>query len=145
MPGKLAEEQNLDVILMDIMMKRSDGAVVCKQLRDSGCVLPIIAMTGATGVRDVERFMKAGFDLVLPKPFDMKAMGRALSEARARRAGTATAATTATESTQPPPAPAPAPAPAGSAPSAPATPVAAAPAPAPAAAAETKAEAKATE
>ena len=88
MPGILREHTNLDVVLMDIMMKRSDGAVVCKQLRDNNCTLPIIAMTGATGVRDVERFMKAGFDLVLPKPFDMKAMGRALAEARTRRADT---------------------------------------------------------
>ena len=83
-PGALAEHPDFDVVLMDIMMKRTDGAVVCKQLRDGGCDLPIVAMTGATGVRDVERFMKAGFDLVLPKPFDMKKMGRALVEARQR-------------------------------------------------------------
>ena len=71
-----------DAILMDIVMQQTDGAEVCRDLRDAGYILPIIAMTGNTEPRDVQRYMAAGFDLVLPKPFDMKAMARALLEGR---------------------------------------------------------------
>ena len=77
-----------DVILMDILMVRSDGAQVCQELRDVGVNLAIVAMTGHTSVRDVQRFMNAGFDVVLPKPFDINGMRRALTEAVARRART---------------------------------------------------------
>jgi osomolarity two-component system sensor histidine kinase TcsA len=78
--------QPFSVVLMDIVMQRTDGAAVCQELRDNGVLLPIVAMTGNTSQKDVQRFMAAGFDLVLPKPFDIKAMGRALVEGRVRRA-----------------------------------------------------------
>ena len=37
---------NLQAILLDIVMKRSDGVQVCRALRAAGCRVPIIAMTG---------------------------------------------------------------------------------------------------
>ena len=33
-------------ILLDIVMKKSDGVQVCRELRAAGCTIPIIAMTG---------------------------------------------------------------------------------------------------
>jgi CheY-like chemotaxis protein len=85
--GALREaERPFDAILMDIYMQRTDGAAVCQELRERGVFLPIIAMTGTTVLKDVQRFVEAGFDLVLPKPFDINQMGKALLEGRARRA-----------------------------------------------------------
>ena len=46
--GLLREDPAFDAILMDIVMQHSDGAEVCRQLRQDGCVLPLIAMTGNT-------------------------------------------------------------------------------------------------
>lgn len=48
-----------DAILMDIIMQQTDGAEVCRELREAGCTLPIIAMTGNTAVADVQRFLAA--------------------------------------------------------------------------------------
>lgn len=72
-----------DVVIMDIFMERTDGADVCADLRRSGLnSIPMIAMSGATTTEDVERYLRAGFNLVLAKPFGIKAMRRALLETR---------------------------------------------------------------
>lgn len=42
----MAADPNINCILMDILMVRTDGATVCRELREAGCQLPIIAMTG---------------------------------------------------------------------------------------------------
>jgi CheY-like chemotaxis protein len=98
-----------DAVLLDILMPRSDGALVCKHLRQDlkvcrlphgchhsfnlilGCVdqvhCPIIAMTAKTSSVDTQLYFKMGFDLVLPKPFTLDALGRALIEGRDRRFG----------------------------------------------------------
>jgi CheY-like chemotaxis protein len=96
-------------------MQRTDGTLVCAELRQHGCKLPIIAMTGTatahsrmlritqlqdvvsragtSTARDTQQFIGFGFDTVLPKPFDIQAMGRAITGACVRRnrinAGTA--------------------------------------------------------
>ncbi len=80
-----AAEKPYDMIIIDIVMQRTDGAVVCSQLRAAGVNMPIIAMTGNTGARDVKRFLAAGFDMMLAKPFDILGLGRAIVEAPARR------------------------------------------------------------
>jgi len=80
-----AAEKPYDMIIIDIVMQRTDGAVVCSQLRNAGVNMPIIAMTGNTGARDVKRFLAAGFDMMLAKPFDILGLGRAIVEAPARR------------------------------------------------------------
>lgn len=87
--GRLSNtDKPFDMIIIDIVMQRTDGAVVCAQLRNAGVDLPIIAMTGNTGARDVKRFLTAGFDMMLAKPFDITGLGRAILEAPARRART---------------------------------------------------------
>jgi CheY-like chemotaxis protein len=74
-----------DAILMDIVMHRSDGAFVCRDLRDRlGVKCPIIAMTGNTKSADLQRYYLMGFDVVLPKPFTRESLGRVLLEGRER-------------------------------------------------------------
>eukprot|EP01138_Halocafeteria_seosinensis_P011239 gb/GECG01011481.1/.p1 GENE.gb/GECG01011481.1/~~gb/GECG01011481.1/.p1 ORF type:complete len:931 (+),score=102.08 gb/GECG01011481.1/:1-2793(+) len=84
---KAAEQQSkpYSVIVIDIIMQRTDGAEVCRDLRASGVDIPIIAMTGNTAVRDVQRFLQVGFDMMLAKPFNIMGLARALEEAPKRR------------------------------------------------------------
>lgn len=75
-----------DCILLDIFMHRTDGAEVCKRLRDSvGARLPIVAMTSHTEPGDVDRFMKMGFDLILSKPFSEDSLRAAMIKGRQAR------------------------------------------------------------
>lgn len=77
-----------DGILLDIQMARSQGDDVCDHLRRRhGVRCPIIAMTANTGTTDVTRYYQRGFDVVLPKPFTLASLGRALTEGRERRGG----------------------------------------------------------
>jgi CheY-like chemotaxis protein/signal transduction histidine kinase len=74
-----------DALVLDISMQRSDGAIICQTLREKfGVKAPIIAMTGQTSARDLQRYYQLGFDCVLPKPFTRDALGRALVEGRNR-------------------------------------------------------------
>lgn len=74
-----------DAIVLDIVMHRSDGALICKELRQrSGLRAPIIAMTGNTRSSDLQRYYAMGFDVVLPKPFTRESLGRVLVEGRER-------------------------------------------------------------
>lgn len=59
-----------DVILMDIVMRRVHGDEACEVLRKQyGWSKPIIAATGNATAADRERYMSAGFNAVLSKPF----------------------------------------------------------------------------
>jgi CheY-like chemotaxis protein len=86
-----ARFQRIDVILLDIMMRRTNGVDVAVDLRrsfraaaaalpsrDAGtarpprfCLPPIVAMTGNTSLQNIDTYRRAGFCHVLPKPFDV--------------------------------------------------------------------------
>ena len=73
-------------VLMDIIMERSDGVSVCTAVRRAGFTrLPIIVMSGTATIDDLAKFQAAGFDVVLPKPFDARTLLRAVEEAKERR------------------------------------------------------------
>ena len=83
-----ATTRPFDAILLDIFMRRSDGAVICKRLRsEDKARCPIIAMTAATSREELERYAAMGFDCVLSKPFNCQRLARALKMARAMRGG----------------------------------------------------------
>ena len=67
-----------DVILLDIIMVRSDGAEVCERLRRvHGLRLPIIAVTG--NARDPQYLISKGFSAVIAKPYSAKTVARVIS------------------------------------------------------------------
>ncbi|EWH08909.1 sensor/response regulator hybrid [Catenovulum agarivorans DS-2] len=75
-------EQNYDLILMDLQMPVMDGYEATKAIREKekGKHVPIIAMTAAAMVKDVEEVMAAGMDGHISKPIDVKLFIQTLSK-----------------------------------------------------------------
>ena len=75
---------SFDVILMDIMMPELDGYEATKRIRSSdkpdAATVPIIAMTANAFAEDVEQAKKAGMNVHLAKPIDVKKMIAAISK-----------------------------------------------------------------
>ena len=74
---QMFSNQKFDIILMDIMMPVMDGFESTKNIRSLEFNnpklghIPIIAFTANTINNDREKFIKAGMDDVLEKPFDI--------------------------------------------------------------------------
>jgi CheY-like chemotaxis protein len=68
----LLEQQPYDVVLMDIQMPGMSGVEVTQRLRQlpERAATPVIALTANAFRADVERYMAAGFNDYLAKPFD---------------------------------------------------------------------------
>ncbi len=67
-----AIKERPDLIIMDIQLPKMNGPAVTKKLRELPEFrhTPIIAITAYAMKGDRERFIKAGFDLYLPKPIN---------------------------------------------------------------------------
>lgn len=90
--GKAIEQSSsieYDLMILDWMLPRTDGLVVCRTLRGRGSDTPILMLTARTEVSERILGLDAGADDYLPKPFDL---GELLARVRAlgrRGAGTA--------------------------------------------------------
>lgn len=65
----LAEVNNYDTILLDIMIPSTNGLEVCKTLRDKGISIPIIMLTARDRIEDKVDGLDSGADDYLTKPF----------------------------------------------------------------------------
>jgi CheY-like chemotaxis protein len=73
-----------DAVLVDIIMARVDGITVCRSIRSANIDVPVVAMTAVADRNNLLQFKRAGFNLVLAKPFGADAVRQALVEAAKR-------------------------------------------------------------
>ena len=69
---KLAQTQDPDLILLDIMLPEMDGFEVCKALRDGGSNVPIIMLTAREDETDKVFGLEIGADDYITKPFSIR-------------------------------------------------------------------------
>jgi len=67
----LAESSEYDLIVLDLMLPKIDGASVLKRLRASGRQTPVMVLTAATAKGSVVDLLNSGADDYLGKPFDL--------------------------------------------------------------------------
>ena len=65
----MATESSYDLILLDIMLPRRNGYVVCAELRTAGNWTPILMLTAKDGDLDEAEALDTGADDYLTKPF----------------------------------------------------------------------------
>jgi heavy metal response regulator len=68
----LAQIYPYDVIILDIMLPGKDGFSVCRELRDSGVLTPIIMLTAKDTLDDKVQGLTVGADDYLTKPFSFE-------------------------------------------------------------------------
>lgn len=82
---RLAEAEDLDVLILDVMLPGESGFALCKSLRDNGVQTPILMLTARDAIEDRVTGLDAGADDYLTKPFALQeliARVRALSRRR---------------------------------------------------------------
>ena len=75
-----------DLIILDVMLPRKDGFVVCRELRAGGAAVPILMLTARDAIEDRVGGLDVGADDYLIKPFNFEellARVRALLRRRA--------------------------------------------------------------
>ena len=65
-----AAATSYDLVVLDLMLPDIDGVSVCKQLRSSGYMAPILMLTARGAVSDRVAGLNAGADDYLTKPFE---------------------------------------------------------------------------
>lgn len=65
----LAESEDYDLIILDVMLPKRDGIAVCKNLRKKNIKTPILILTAKTEVEDIALGLDTGADDYLKKPF----------------------------------------------------------------------------
>lgn len=77
----LANQPQVDLLLLDISMPDLCGEEVCRQLRanPTWACLKIVAYTAHAGQLDIDRFLANGFDAVLIKPISLQRMTEVVS------------------------------------------------------------------
>lgn len=99
----LAELEQPDCVLLDIMMPQLDGFTLCKMMRlhPSTAHLPIVFVTAYSALDLEDRRREAGADMVLPKPIGMDTLIETVDKAMALRANGRSSASNATHITPP--------------------------------------------
>ncbi|WP_162247130.1 PAS-domain containing protein [Rhizobacter sp. Root404] len=82
---RLAAEENLDLVLLDIQLPEMDGFEVLRRLRlqDATRAIPVVAVSANAMPADIEKGLSAGFERYLPKPLDIDELTRAVEAALA--------------------------------------------------------------
>ncbi len=66
----LAESESYDAIILDIMLPKMNGVVLCTEFRKKGNATPILMLTAKSSIEDKVKGLDAGADDYLVKPFE---------------------------------------------------------------------------
>jgi heavy metal response regulator len=83
----MADANEYDLVILDIMLPKVDGLEVLKQVREKGATLPVLMLTAKGSVEDVVKGLDRGCDDYLTKPFafaELLARVRALLRRKGR-------------------------------------------------------------
>jgi DNA-binding response OmpR family regulator len=67
----LAKDRCYDLVILDLMLPKLDGAGVLRRLRSSGDGTPVLILTAQGETRSIISLLNAGADDYLSKPFDL--------------------------------------------------------------------------
>lgn len=73
------KENEYALVFMDCQMPVMDGLTATRNIRESGNLVPIIAMTGSSAESDHERCLDAGMNDSVSKPFEPDDLQRILT------------------------------------------------------------------
>lgn len=65
----MAENEDYDLIILDVMLPKTDGIEVCKELRHKNIKTPILMLTARSTLEDKVAGLDSGADDYLTKPF----------------------------------------------------------------------------
>ena len=65
----MAESENYDLIVLDVMLPKTDGVKICRQLRSKNNKTPILMLTARSTLEDKVAGLDSGADDYLTKPF----------------------------------------------------------------------------
>jgi len=65
----LAESEEYDLIILDIMLPKIDGLTICRQLREKNIKVPILILTAKSTTEEKVAGLDSGADDYLTKPF----------------------------------------------------------------------------
>lgn len=82
----MARRGNYDVIVLDLLLPRKNGYVVCRELREEGNSTPILVTSAKSGEWDQADMLELGADDYLVKPYSLVVLVAHL-RALGRRAG----------------------------------------------------------
>ncbi|MDP2827886.1 MAG: ATP-binding protein [Sulfuricellaceae bacterium] len=74
------ENFHFDLILMDVQMPVMDGLEATRRLRESGCKLPVVAMTANAMQGDQDRCLAVGMNAYISKPLNRERMFAVMAE-----------------------------------------------------------------
>lgn len=74
------KKKHFDIVLMDIQMPILDGIEACKLMKKDNSKIPVVALTANVMADDEAIYTATGFDAVLQKPLDLKALNSTLRQ-----------------------------------------------------------------
>lgn len=72
MGRRLAQQQPVDLVMLDVVMPGMNGTAVCRAIRQDGGIMPILMLTALGTTEDKVTGLDAGADDYLVKPFEFK-------------------------------------------------------------------------
>jgi DNA-binding response OmpR family regulator len=84
---RLAQERNVDVVVLDVMLPKMSGIDVCKRLRNAESDVPIIMLTARGQEEDKVAGLRCGADDYVTKPFSFLELLARVEAVLRRRGG----------------------------------------------------------